>query len=514
MRRHKTRPTTPKKAELVEELNTLRRQLARLQSGERKRKATEAERERAEAALARYKHIVAGTTDFMAFIDRNYRYQQINPSYLHAFGKKWEEIVGNTGEQLFGTHVFETVLKPRQDRCFSGQEVSYETWLDFPVRGRRYLDVHYDPFREPDGAISGIVVSARDITERKQAEEQLRTAQAHLQHLITSSPAVIYSCKPSGDYGASFITENIRSQLGYEAREFIEDPRFWADHIHPDDAPRMFAELPRIFEQGHYCHEYRFLCKDGIYRWMFDDMVLVRDSAGNPLEIVGYWIDITARKQAEAGLQASEQRLRQLLEDREQLYEDLHDGILQSLFAVGLTLSATKQLVERAPERAVTQIEESIVQLKEVMQEIRAFITDAVPPRLRKQDFKTALASLVSSLGSTPPLEIQVAVDDAAADCLTDAERLHLLNIAQEALSNSVRHSGGHHGRVSLRREGKAIRFEVEDDGVGFCVSSPKAERHGLHNMSSRAEKIGARLELHSNPGKGTQIVISLPKEA
>ncbi|MEE8075874.1 MAG: PAS domain S-box protein, partial [Candidatus Binatia bacterium] len=132
------------------------------------------ERKRAEEALRRYKHIVAGTNDFMAFLDRDYRFQAINQSYLQAFGKKREEIIGNTAEALFGTEVFETILKPYQDRCLSGEEVFFEAWLDFPVRGRRFMDVHYNPFREPDGSIAGIVVSVRDNTDRKQAEETMR----------------------------------------------------------------------------------------------------------------------------------------------------------------------------------------------------------------------------------------------------------------------------------------------------------------------------------------------------
>jgi PAS domain S-box-containing protein len=132
------------------------------------------ESKQAEAALRRYEHIVAGTNDFMAFIDKDYTYQAINESYLQAFGKRREEIIGHTGEMLFGTEVFDTVLKPYQDRCLAGEEVFYETFLDFPLRGRRFMDVHYNPFREPDGSISGIVVSVRDITERRRAEETMR----------------------------------------------------------------------------------------------------------------------------------------------------------------------------------------------------------------------------------------------------------------------------------------------------------------------------------------------------
>ncbi|MBM4136517.1 MAG: PAS domain S-box protein, partial [Nitrospira sp.] len=135
--------------------------------------------------------------------------------------------------------------------------------------------------------------------KRKQAEKELHIAQERLQHLILYSPAVIYSSKTSGDYGATFITENIRQMTGYESREFIENPGFWISRVHPEDRQRILDELPHLFEQGSYMYKYRFLHKDGTYRWMHDEMKLVRDNDGNPLEIVGYWIDINERIRAE-----------------------------------------------------------------------------------------------------------------------------------------------------------------------------------------------------------------------
>ncbi len=154
-----------------------------------------------------------------------------------------------------------------------------------------------------------------EISERKQAEEALVVSTARLQHLLTTSPAVIYSCKPSGDYGATFISKNVKNQVGYEPNEFTDDSEFWSKHIHPEDAPRIFEGLSSLFEQGNHIHEYRFRHKDGTYRWMYDETRLVRDAKGNSLEIVGCWIDITGQKQAEGSLRESEDKYRQLFEN-------------------------------------------------------------------------------------------------------------------------------------------------------------------------------------------------------
>ncbi len=114
--------------------------------------------------------------------------------------------------------------------------------------------------------------------------------------------AVIYSCKPSDDCGITFISDGVASLLGYEPCEFAKDARLWADHIHPEDAPRVLANLRQLVKHGYYTQEYRFLHKNGTYRRMHDEMKLVQDEAGKPLEIVGYWTDITEYKEAEERL--------------------------------------------------------------------------------------------------------------------------------------------------------------------------------------------------------------------
>ncbi len=143
----------------------------------------------------------------------------------------------------------------------------------------------------------------RDITERKQYEQALRSSEQRLEYLIKSTPAVIYSSKASGDYAATFISDNVRQQLGYEPCEFTDDPNFWQECIHPADREGVLSELPDLSEQGGYAHEYRFRNKAGDYRWMRDEMRLQRNEQGEPQEILGYWIDITERKQAEEAMQ-------------------------------------------------------------------------------------------------------------------------------------------------------------------------------------------------------------------
>lgn len=130
-----------------------------------------------------------------------------------------------------------------------------------------------------------------------------------LKLILALCPAVIYTCRPDGDYGATFISENIREQLGYEPSEFIDFSGFWASKIHPEDKSRVFADLPRLFETGYHVHEYRFLHRDGTYRWMRDELRLLSAPDGKPIEIVGSWTDISERRAMEESLRESQARL-------------------------------------------------------------------------------------------------------------------------------------------------------------------------------------------------------------
>ena len=126
----------------------------------------------AEEALLRYKHILTTTSDLMSFIDLSYTYITVNQAYLDAFEKTEEEIIGHSVQQLIGAEVFENVVKNNLDQCFSGDEVRYQDWFNLPTTGSTFLDVRHQPYYAPNGKIMGVVVSARDITEIKQAEAQ------------------------------------------------------------------------------------------------------------------------------------------------------------------------------------------------------------------------------------------------------------------------------------------------------------------------------------------------------
>ena len=139
------------------------------------------------------------------------------------------------------------------------------------------------------GVIRGVVGTSTDIGEVKRARDRVDT-------LLESTGAILYACQADGDYGATFVSANVLDVMGCEAREFTDDPGFWLSRVHPEDAPKVIADMSRLRETGTLKREYRFLHADGTYRWMFDDLRLVRASNGAPVEVVGFWLDVTQRR--------------------------------------------------------------------------------------------------------------------------------------------------------------------------------------------------------------------------
>ncbi|MBF0348128.1 MAG: PAS domain S-box protein [Magnetococcales bacterium] len=130
-------------------------------------------RHRAESALRRHAAIVSASRDHMSFLDRNYRYQAVNNAYLDNHGKRMDEIVGHTVQELMGEEVFNQI-RPNLDRCLEGNAVNYQSWFNFPVTGQRWMDVSYFPHLAEDSRVAGVVVVARDNTDRKEMEDELR----------------------------------------------------------------------------------------------------------------------------------------------------------------------------------------------------------------------------------------------------------------------------------------------------------------------------------------------------
>lgn len=130
-----------------------------------------------------------------------------------------------------------------------------------------------------------------------------------LNRIVSLSPAMHYVARLSDEFSTIYISDSVRAQLGYRPAEFIDDPAFWVSRVHPDDRARVLADLAAVLDVGRHVHEYRFRHADGSWRWMRDDLVLVRDARGEPAEVIGSWLDVTGRREVEDAYRVAAARL-------------------------------------------------------------------------------------------------------------------------------------------------------------------------------------------------------------
>ncbi len=119
-----------------------------------------------------YRSMVAASRDLMVLVDSTYTYRAVNQAYCDEHGLTQEEVLGHTVAEVHGQKTFEATLKPHLDRCLSGVKVNFEFWWNSPSQGRRHIEARYDPFIDADGSVSGVVVDARDTTDRQQSGEE------------------------------------------------------------------------------------------------------------------------------------------------------------------------------------------------------------------------------------------------------------------------------------------------------------------------------------------------------
>ncbi|HEX4523845.1 MAG TPA: ATP-binding protein [Casimicrobiaceae bacterium] len=203
-------------------------------------------------------------------------------------------------------------------------------------------------------------------------------------------------------------------------------------------------------------------------------------------------------------------QLQALAEERERLFQDMHDGCIQSIYAVGLNLEACMGIMEANPKKAAEMVADATASLSLVIQELRSFITGHKLQIARGEDLRSQIQKIVQGAGNR--ISFAVDIDEGAMKALTSEQALHMLQIAREAISNAIRHAKARSVGVSLQRRRGVVCLEVSDDGCGFLLKSVNRRGLGLHHIDARARKIGATAQVSSVPNQGTRIVVKLGK--
>ncbi len=418
---------------------------------------------------------------------------EVNETALRLAGFTREEAIGRT------TLAIELWPTPEDRARFVTQLLETgtlrEVELTFQTKDRRLRHCLVSSELIELNGLRCILTVGADVTERKQAEAALRENEERWQRFVADAPVGLVIV--DADKRILSANKAFCALTGYSEQEVLNNT--YALYTHPDDLPKNLRLTEEFFagQRDEYAYEKRYIRKNGEVIW-----VSVRASHlsvrghDTPL-LLAVVEDITDRKHAVA--------------DRERISQDLHDNILQSLYAVGMQLEAGRLLAGTAPRKSKQHVTHAIRQLNHLVLEVRQFITDLTRRTAPTLDFSVALNQLAASCSSKTRTAPVLDLDPTALTAVTPAIGEQLLNIAREALSNSVRHAGATHRSVSLAKTDGSIRLRVADNGKGFDPGRKRRLGHGLANMAARARTIGGQFTLDSAPDRGTSITIDIP---
>lgn len=233
------------------------------------------------------------------------------------------------------------------------------------------------------------------------------------------------------------------------------------------------------------------------------------DRSVQMLTAVGTWAGLAIEN---ARLHANARRLA-VLEERNRIGMDLHDGIIQSIYGVGLALEGVQHTLDDDPSIARVQISHAIAGLNQAIRDIRAYILDLRPRQLGNEGLLNGIKRLITEYRANTFSEIQFTFPESDMKELTQAQSLAIFHICQEALANAAKHAKAKNVQVSLWTTDERALMEIHDDGKGFDAGQKHTFiGHGLANMQTRAHAVGGEIDISSVVSEGTTILVWVPR--
>ncbi|HVU25629.1 MAG TPA: response regulator [Opitutus sp.] len=364
--------------------------------------------------------------------------------------------------------------------------------------------------------------AAAELTERQRALAALRASEKRLNLALDAGHIGLWSWQ-LGTTEVKF-SSRWKAQIGYSDPEIRNDFSEWQQHCHPEDFSRFRELLGRYTAAPwpEFASEYRLRHKDGSWRWFLLHADLELDAEGRPVRMIGSQIDVTTLKQQQAELSSASARLQRLSRrllavqeaERRHLARELHDEIGQILTVAKIHLQSAALAAQATP--AAASFKEPIALLDRLLSQVRSLSLDLRPPLLDDLGVVHALHWLLQqpqARGASPHVHL---LADPSLKRYDPALETACFRIAQEALTNALRHARATTITVSLTERDQRLRLVVQDDGVGFDATAARARAEsggslGLLGMHERASLAGGTLSLLSSPSRGTEVEAVFP---
>jgi PAS domain S-box-containing protein len=373
---------------------------------------------------------------------------------------------------------------------------------------------HVNGIRDSSGKVTSIVAISIDITEQRQQEDSLRASEARYRIFVDHATDGFFL--HDGEGRIADVNRHACETLGYSRDELIAKLPTFFD---PDVTPEIIADrLSRLAKGETMAFDARHRRKDGS---IFPVEVRIR-----PFEVEGIFYalslsrDISERTRTEEELRNYAIQLRNLSRravgvqenERRHLARELHDEIGQMLYTISLSLHALDAVCDVAVRR---RLEESINIVDQAIQQVHNLSLDLRPSMLDDLGLVSTIRWFARRQAQRAGFELEFAVDSSGEHLPADLE-IACYRVAQEALTNVVRHAQARRVWVEIRLQEEEVQLAIRDDGVGFNPAAIErgaehGARFGVLGMQERVELLGGQIEFTSTPGQGTAIRVRFP---
>ncbi|MDE3074746.1 MAG: PAS domain S-box protein [Chloroflexota bacterium] len=457
------------------------------------------DRERAEA---KFESLLAFAPDAIVVVTHQGAIVLVNAQAEALFGYSRAEMLGQDVELLV-PEALRTIHR-RHRATYAEKPQKRGMGIGLELLGRRRdgtefpVEISLGPLETEAGPL--VAAAIRDISDRKLVEERARLATQRWQDL--TGDAIITT-----DGEGHIVTWNAGAEqmLGWRRHEVLGSAWVPVPPDLMDEARSLQAQVIRDGQPISY--ETERMTKDGRRLPVMGTLAPLPGGDGPGTLLI--FKDLTAHRLLDEQAQALAR-----LQERERIAMDLHDGIIQSLYGIAMSLGAERLKSGRAGERRSGTLLQAQTRLNDAIEEVRRYISELRPHMTGKRDLEGGITALAEQFRLPDGPSVTVELARGAGQGLAADVVDHVLYIAHEALSNAVRHANASRIRLTLRAVKGSLSLSISDDGCGFNVGKRgRRSGDGLRNMALRADHARIELTVSSEVGRGTTITVSLPRQ-
>lgn len=348
-----------------------------------------------------------------------------------------------------------------------------------------------------------------DQSRKKELESELSEKNKQLNLIVQNIPGAVFSYSNLEQGNFLFVSNYIETITGYAPDEFREGHSLRFNQlVHHDDLPKLKRVIKKAYARGeNYSHTYRIRHRDGSFRWVYETgEFLSFGKKHNEVRIDGVIFDMTDK------ITSEEEKMNSVFQaadsERTRIAREIHDGLQQTLVASKLNFEMLKEEIGQISERLQKRYQTGLQFIEQAVQESRNISHALMPKQVEEFGLVVAVENLIHNLDSKT--EFRFFHDDITLG--NSKVSVNLYRIIQESLNNIVKHAGASTVHINLNLDKKQLHLTIEDDGHGFRMDEAAGPDRGigLQSMKSRAASIGANLEMYSEPGKGTLIIVDM----